>query len=92
MNVYYLDSLLAIVFYMLTAFLPKFSPKYKEHLNYLVGGTLNLYVLLVILVIISNRFPLAGLACMIFVFDSHMRVNLVEQFRTYFGMEKLECD
>ena len=86
------DPLLSIIILGITIFLPKLNTYMKTHLDFLFGGTLNLYVSLIIVHILTINMPLSRLTGLLLVFESHIRVNLVEHFRTYFGLQQMKCD
>jgi len=92
MNLVALDSLLTVVFVALLIFLPALKPNQKKHLDFLVGGQLNITILVVLTLILSNYgFPVSTFFVLLFVLEAHERVNLVEQFRTYFGLKR-QCN
>ena len=92
MNLVALDSLLTVVFVALLIFLPALKPNQKKHLDFLVGGQLNITILVVLTLILSNYgFPISTFFALLFVLEAHERVNLVEQFRTYFGLKR-QCN
>ena len=90
MNLLALDSLLTVVFTVLIIFLPKLKQSHKNHLDFLVGGHLNITVIVVLMLILSTYgFPLSTFFALLFFLEAHDRVNLVEQFRTYFGLKRV---
>ena len=92
MNLISLDSLLTVVFVALLVFLPALNPNQKKHLDFLVGGQLNITILVVLTLVLSNYgLPLSTFFALVFILEAHERVNLVEQFRTYFGLKR-QCN
>ena len=90
MNLIAIDSLLSIILVIVLIFLPKIDQKYKRHVDYLVGGELNLLVLVVLTLMLSNYgLPLSTFFAFILVLEAHNRVNLVEHFRAYFGLKRV---
>jgi len=90
MNLVAVDSLLSVVLVMVLIFLPKIDKKYKRHVDYLVGGELNLLVLVVLTLMLSNYgLPLSTFFAFLLILEAHNRVNLVEHFRSYFGLKRV---
>ena len=86
------DPLLSIIILGVTIFLPKLNKYIKTHLDFLVGGTLNLTVSLVILILLTIKMPLTNITALLLLLESHIRVDVVEHFRTYFGLQQMKCD
>jgi type III secretory pathway component EscV len=90
MNLVAIDSLLSVVLVIVLIFLPKINQKYKRHIDFLVGGELNMFVLVVLTSILINYgLPLSTFFTVLLVLEAHNRVNLVEHFRAYFGLKRV---
>ena len=90
MNLIPFDSLLSVVLVMTLIFLPKLYKKYKKHVDFLVGGQFNFIVLFFLILIISDYgLPLSTFFGFLLLLEAHNRVNLVEQFRSYFGLKRV---
>ena len=90
MNLLAYDSLLTIIFTILLIFLPTLKQSQKKHLDFLVGGQLNITLIVVLMLILSNYgLPISTFIALLFFLEAHDRVNLVEQFRAYFGLKRV---
>lgn len=90
MNLVALDSLLAVVLVIVLIFLPKISQKNKRHIDFLVGGNFNFFVLFALTFFLSKfNLPLTSLFGFLLLLETHNRVNLTEHFRAYFGLKRV---